>query len=196
MYPKVTHQGRAFTLIELLVVIAITAILAALLLPLLSKAKNSASKATDLNNLKQIMVAVHLYALDNGDGLTPPNWDNGGWDGNGTNAGWLYKADLSLNGTNSYVFTGGLLWPILKTPKVYVCPSDDLQMWHWSSHDSATEQREQQLSSYAMNGAIVGFIRAIYPPVKLAQMQSGDCAFWELTNYRFITTAQIIRWKA
>jgi prepilin-type N-terminal cleavage/methylation domain-containing protein len=66
---KATNRGRAFTLVELLVVIAIIAILAALLMPVLSKTKNSASKATDLNNLKQIMVAVHLYASDNGDGF-------------------------------------------------------------------------------------------------------------------------------
>jgi len=174
-----TSHGRAFTLVELLVVIAIIGILAGLLLPVLGKAKNSAGKATDLNNLKQIMVAIHLYASDNGDVLPPPNWDNGGFDGNGTVAGWLYKPTPSLDSPARYVMSGGLLWPILQTPKVYVCPNDNLQMWHWSNHDNATEQRKQQLSSYAMNGAVVGFFAAIQPPVKLAQMQSGDCAFWE-----------------
>jgi prepilin-type N-terminal cleavage/methylation domain-containing protein len=65
------NRDSAFTLVELLVVIAIIGILAALLLPVLSRTKSSAGKATDLNNLKQIMVAVHLYAADNGDVLPP-----------------------------------------------------------------------------------------------------------------------------
>jgi prepilin-type N-terminal cleavage/methylation domain-containing protein len=171
---------RAFTLIELLVVIAIIAILAALLLPVLSQAKNSAGKVTDLNNLKQIMATVHVYTTDASDVLPPPNWDNGGFNGpQGTNTGWLYAVNLNASGTNRFYMETGLFWPILHDAKIYVCPNDDLQMWHWSNHDQVTEQRPQRLSSYAMNGAVIGFMRMIYPPVKLAAMQSEDCAFWE-----------------
>jgi len=61
--------ANAFTLIELLVVIAIIAILAALLFPAISRAKNKAQRAACQNDLKQIIVGVHLYAGDNGDSL-------------------------------------------------------------------------------------------------------------------------------
>jgi prepilin-type N-terminal cleavage/methylation domain-containing protein len=61
---------RAFTLVELLVVIAIVAILAALLLPVLTRAKDSGRKAACISNLRQIGLAVHVYAQDH-DGRMP-----------------------------------------------------------------------------------------------------------------------------
>lgn len=171
------QRKRAFTLIELLVVIAIIGILAAMLLPSLSKAKNSASKTMDINNLKQIMVAVQLYATDNHDFLPFPNWDNGG--NTGTNAGWLYTPDLTASGTNRFRAETGTIWNSLHAVKVYVCPMDNPTQERYSAHDGQIEERNQQLSSYAMNGAIVGFSKRVSPPMKLTAMKATDCAFWE-----------------
>lgn len=166
---KRRYPRRAFTLIELLVVIAIIGILAALLMPVLGKAKNEAGKATDLNNLKQIMVAVHIYASDGGDVLPSANWD----DGSGVVAGWLYTP-----GPTDVDPKTGQLWPALHSAKIFVCPNDNLQMTHWSEQNQRAMQRPQQISTYAMNGAVVGYER-VRPPARLAQMQSSDCAFWE-----------------
>ncbi len=66
------RRGR-FTLIELLVVIAIIAILAAMLLPVLTRARESARRVLCLNNLKQIHLAYIMYDSDN-NGLMPPSW--------------------------------------------------------------------------------------------------------------------------
>ncbi len=158
---------RAFTLIELLVVIAIIGILTALLLPVFSKAKNHAAKTSDLNNLKQVMDALHIYASDNGDVLTPPNWD----DGHGKFTGWLYKPSPPSTNASFNVATG-LLWPTLVNAKLYFCPMD-------GPGTASFEDRPQQVSSYAMNGAVIGYDFNSYPPVKLAAMQPTDCAFWE-----------------
>ncbi|HVM49308.1 MAG TPA: prepilin-type N-terminal cleavage/methylation domain-containing protein [Candidatus Acidoferrum sp.] len=107
-----------FTLIELLVVIVIIAILAALLVPVLSRAREQGRRIVSINNSKQILLGAHLYAQDFGDllpycgaGLPPPY----------TNAWCFYYGSP---GPDMYHLEGGQIYPYLRNAAVFRCPSD------------------------------------------------------------------------
>ena len=162
-------------------VIAIIAILAAMLLPALSKAKAKAQMAYDLNNNRQITLAANMYASDNDDFLPQPGWLS-------TLTNWAAGGGIPLGPSVDQAaydarllqqmeyFKLGQLYSYLQSEKAIRCPADMKMSLQFL-------QRGQYLTSYSWNGAVVGYPGAGVPTppttFKLMQFKGDAVLQWE-----------------
>jgi prepilin-type N-terminal cleavage/methylation domain-containing protein len=194
---KELFRPNGFTLIELLVVIAIIAILAAMLLPALARAKAKAQSIRCVNNLKQMGLANRMYADDFSDHMAYPNWDSG--NNAAAPQGWLYSmnpASLPAGAPsgavpNPYDVTfwknnpisanqTGLWFKYAANPNAFLCPVDISSKTFITPTSSGG--RNNKLSTYVMDGAVVGFptLPSFGTPCKLTAVWSTMCyIIWE-----------------
>jgi len=178
--PEIGHP-RAFTLIELLVVIAIIAILAAMLLPALSRAKSQGLKTSCGNNLRQLAVACTIYAGDNNDYLLPVQASDG-VAGTATDPQPYNQVALTLTKTQAAMAGAVYLNPTrTNSPTVWCCPSipgAGVTMPNWDNYENQWNLGYQYFGgiTWWFNTAFPDGIPA-YSPVRLTQSKGS----WALT---------------
>lgn len=141
-----------FTLIELLVVIAIIAILAAMLLPSLSRAKQRGIALSCLNNLRQLQTCVQLYGVDHNDHLPPNNSVADIATGASLATGGSWCTNNARYDIDPIGITGGLLFKYNTSLPIYKCPADRATLETRSGEKIALPRWRSYNLSQSVNG--------------------------------------------
>ena len=155
-------RAAGFTLIELLVVIAIIAILAAMLLPALAKAKKEAFMINCQSNLKQLEACWHLYAVDNSD-LLAPNNSIMNLGGGALASGVSWCPDHANTDTTTADLQKGVLYQYNTTASIYHCPADTSTV---ANSPGQLRNRSYNMSQ-SVNGYAEYYMIINYPPSAL-----------------------------
>jgi prepilin-type N-terminal cleavage/methylation domain-containing protein/prepilin-type processing-associated H-X9-DG protein len=204
-----THPGQAFTLIELLVVIAIIAILAAMLLPALSRAKEAATGASCLSNLKQLALAHITYADDNADRMVnfstyvnppPLTADNCPWRVDLYNGQLQVVIPPGLSGTDAQLYKvrmgykqptptiAGPLYRYAPNWDLIHCPGDRRNTWPlgagwaWDSYSGVSLLNGEAGGSFKKRSQILHPVDRILW-VEGADARGENVGSWSMSNY-------------
>lgn len=173
------EKGKIFTLIELLIVIAIIAILAAMLLPALNKARDTARKASCISQLKQMGLAVSGYANDNN------NWFLSGYSGGGDSFTWYAKNKIGPY-LNAWIDPN--IKPYASNPVFFSCPSDVVPLnARAANNNDYVSAGKQWILSYGINVNICGNLSWGRPSYKLNSIKySSRCMLFADSYSRYL----------